>query len=247
MHLYETLLAAQTLTELHAAVRRSAWSLGFSSFHYGTHLATKPNGGKARFLFDGTEQKSDYVLSDYPDSWFQRYQSQNYIEIDPLVRHCSSSVLPVAWHRLPGGHSPRVRQMFDEAHEHRLIAGATFSILGRERESAIFSLACDGAGECEKRNIESRLPHGHMLLAYLHEATKRIVQPVEAPAFNLTARERECLTWVAAGKTSWEISQILRVAERTVIFHINNAGRKLDTANRTQAVARAVSWGLIQP
>ncbi|HJW04473.1 MAG TPA: LuxR family transcriptional regulator [Azospira sp.] len=246
MYLFENLLAAKSLTELHAAVRRSACSLGFSSFHYGTHLPIKTNGGKARFLFDGTEQKSDYVLSDYPESWFQRYQEQNYIEIDPLVRHCSSSILPIAWHRLPCAHSRRVRQIFDEAREHRLIAGATFSILGRDRESAIFSLTCDGAGQCEKRNIESRLPHGHMLLAYLHEATKRIVQP-DSASFNLTARERECLTWVAVGKTSWEISQILRIAERTVIFHINNAARKLDTTNRTQAVARAMTCGLIHP
>lgn len=247
MHLYESLLAAENLAELHAAVRHSAGALGFSSFHYGAHLAVRADGGKARFLFDGTEQKSEYVLSDYPDSWFQRYQEQNYIEIDPLVRHCSSSILPIPWHRLPAGDSPRARQLFDEAQGYGLGAGASFSILGKGRELAIFSLVSDGAGDSERRNIEARLPQGYMLLAYLHEATKRLVQSADDAAVSLTARECECLTWVSIGKTSWEISQILCVAERTVIFHINNAVRKLGTANRTQAVAKAVSYGLIHP
>jgi hypothetical protein len=43
---------------------------------------------------------------------------------------------------------------------------------------------------------------------------------------SLTQRERECLTWVAAGKSSWEISRIMAISERTVNFHIGNTKRK---------------------
>ncbi|MBX2881042.1 MAG: LuxR C-terminal-related transcriptional regulator, partial [Granulosicoccus sp.] len=35
----------------------------------------------------------------------------------------------------------------------------------------------------------------------------------------LSAREAECLTWTAKGKTSWEIAVILGIAESTVSFH----------------------------
>ena len=43
----------------------------------------------------------------------------------------------------------------------------------------------------------------------------------------LTARELECMRWVAAGKTDAEIGNILSVSEATIKFHINGARRKL--------------------
>ena len=63
----------------------------------------------------------------------------------------------------------------------------------------------------------------------------------------LTERQRECLKWVRAGKTSWEISTILRISERTVIFHISAACRRLGVQTRAQAVVEAVVQGLIAP
>ncbi|WP_397417835.1 LuxR C-terminal-related transcriptional regulator [Phenylobacterium sp.] len=54
----------------------------------------------------------------------------------------------------------------------------------------------------------------------------------------LTARERGVLTWVAEGKSDWEIGMILGLSETTVRFHVDNARRKLGAANRTHAVAR---------
>jgi len=62
---------------------------------------------------------------------------------------------------------------------------------------------------------------------------------------HLTERERDCLKWTADGKTAWEIGQILRIAERTAIFHINKATQKLNAVNKTQATARAIVLKLI--
>jgi DNA-binding CsgD family transcriptional regulator len=61
----------------------------------------------------------------------------------------------------------------------------------------------------------------------------------------LTARERECLQWCAEGKSSADVGEILGIAERTVNWHIDNAIRKMNCVNRVQAVAKAVSLGLI--
>ncbi|MGD8937457.1 MAG: helix-turn-helix transcriptional regulator, partial [Thiogranum sp.] len=49
------------------------------------------------------------------------------------------------------------------------------------------------------------------------------------------------------GKTTWETSRILRISERTVTFHLQNVQGKLGVSNRQQAVARAVSLGIIEP
>ena len=64
---------------------------------------------------------------------------------------------------------------------------------------------------------------------------------------DLSDREVEALTWVARGKTSAEIAQILGLSKRTVDFHIDNAREKLGAATRTQAVMKAADGGLIEP
>jgi DNA-binding response OmpR family regulator len=63
----------------------------------------------------------------------------------------------------------------------------------------------------------------------------------------LNDREVETLTWVARGKTSAEIAQILGLTKRTVDFHIDNARTKLGAATRTQAVIKAATGRLIDP
>lgn len=61
----------------------------------------------------------------------------------------------------------------------------------------------------------------------------------------LTDRERDALAWVAEGKSDWETSMILGVAEATVRFHVDNARKKLGAANRAQAVARLAAARLL--
>jgi DNA-binding NarL/FixJ family response regulator len=63
----------------------------------------------------------------------------------------------------------------------------------------------------------------------------------------LNDREVEVLTWVARGKTSSEIAQIVGLTKRTVDFHIDNARAKLGAATRTEAVIKANSGRLIEP
>ena len=64
---------------------------------------------------------------------------------------------------------------------------------------------------------------------------------------DLNDREVEALTWVARGKTSAEIAQILALSKRTIDFHIDNARSKLGAATRTEAVIKAADGGLIEP
>jgi DNA-binding NarL/FixJ family response regulator len=64
---------------------------------------------------------------------------------------------------------------------------------------------------------------------------------------DLNDREVEVLTWVARGKTSAEIAQILGLTKRTVDFHTDNARAKLGAATRTEAAIKAASGRLIEP
>ncbi len=63
----------------------------------------------------------------------------------------------------------------------------------------------------------------------------------------LNDREVEVLTWVARGKTSLEIAQILGLTKRTVDFHTDNARAKLNAKTRTEAAIKAAGGRLIEP
>lgn len=56
------------------------------------------------------------------------------------------------------------------------------------------------------------------------------------PAISLTSREAEIARWMAAGKSDWEIGQILRISSKTVNFHAENIKRKCGVATRVQAI-----------
>lgn len=80
--------------------------------------------------------------------------------------------------------------------------------------------------------------------AVLMERTAVLAAPGDAvPEF--TQRERDCLAYVAMGKSDWDISVILGVSRTTVRFHVDNARRKLNATTRTQAVARMAALGLL--
>ena len=55
----------------------------------------------------------------------------------------------------------------------------------------------------------------------------------------LTSRQRECLHWVGAGKSDWEIGEILGISETTVHTHVENAKRLYKVPTRIQAVVEA--------
>ncbi len=63
----------------------------------------------------------------------------------------------------------------------------------------------------------------------------------------LNDREIEALTWVARGKTSAQIADLLGLSKRTVDFHLDNARIKLDASTRTQAAIKAAIGKLIEP
>ena len=63
----------------------------------------------------------------------------------------------------------------------------------------------------------------------------------------LNDREIEVLTWVARGKTSIEVADLIGLSKRTVDFHLDNARIKLGAATRTEAAIKAAIGKLIEP
>jgi DNA-binding NarL/FixJ family response regulator len=75
-----------------------------------------------------------------------------------------------------------------------------------------------------------------------------LVRQVRSPApAALSAREAQVLRLVAEGRTNAEIGRALFISEATVKTHLLRAFNKLDVADRTAAVTRAMSLGMLEP
>ena len=69
----------------------------------------------------------------------------------------------------------------------------------------------------------------------------------EIEAIGLSMRECECLLWLANGYRVDRIAEKLGITNATVNLHFANAKKKLQSATREQALARAISFGIITP
>lgn len=237
LELFESLLGCQSVEELHATTARIAKRLGFEHFIYGVNVnvsLTRPY---------------QFFLSGYPKEWWKHYTDSDYKKIDPIVRHAAEKVIPVIWDKQLGS-TPSAAKFMGEAKEFGLANGASFPVHGRRGEFSALNLATSRDSREAKQDIVAAMGKAQLLACYVHEAVQRIVLskgPLPVQKINLTEREKECLLWAADGKTSWEISQIVKISEHTVVFHLRNVVRKMGVTNRRQAVARAVSMGLMAP
>ena len=229
----EALLACTTPDELRRAVGEYVKRLGFDSWVY----AANPNGQNA----------SPYVLSAYPAAWLKRYIEKGYLGIDPVVAHCREHTTPLVWTADGpiGERNRRCPSFFHDAADFGLKAGISTPVHGLGCQWGLLSVA--GTGERPDRRTQLHQIAGVQLLAtFTHEVGHRFATTPQAGAHvHLTARELECLRWAAEGKTGWEIGRLLGISERTVVFHVENAARKLGVFGRRQAVARAIALQLI--
>jgi len=115
--------------------------------------------------------------------------------------------------------------------------GREIAILGYTRSLPLAGdTEAEGAPSCAELKTLGDYFHSHMLRRNGIDTADALV---------ISARELDCLRWVAAGKSAWEASVILGISERTVRFHLNSAREKLNCTTTTQAVAKVVAQQLI--
>lgn len=79
----------------------------------------------------------------------------------------------------------------------------------------------------------------------LRQVQSRSDQAGASRAGELTPREIDVLRQLAQGQANKQIAVKLGISERTVKFHVSSIFRKLDAANRTEAVTIAAQRGII--
>jgi len=188
------------------------------------------------------------VLKGFPDPWLERYWENGYSTSDPVVAYCGQHIVPIQWHNLILEKSSLSAQVMNEARDFGLKSGISMPVHSPHGELGILSFTLNHQKPSSREVVNHALPYVQMLAGYVHEAVHRVLRLNDQEGQQrLTTREVECLRWAADGKTSWEISRLLNLTERTINFHLNNSMIKLDVCNRQHAVAKSVLLGLINP
>lgn len=187
------------------------------------------------------------ILSGYPSEWQARYAEQGYMGVDPTVSYCQNNLRPLIW---TVNHFKRAgcMEFFEEARDAGLSFGLSIPIHDATGAKAMVSLTRDQAFDEDPREAERLGKIGAILGNIAHFTYRRLIMPKIQGALSkkLTPNEITALRWVANGKTSWETGCIMHIAEPTVVFHLNNAMKKLNVVNRPQAIAAAFRLKLLE-
>lgn len=188
-----------------------------------------------------------YLRSNYSAQWLGIYDSSQLVSIDPTVAHCVMRSTPLIWE--PGVFAnKKQKEMYEEASSHGLRSGITLPFHGPNSEIGILCFVNDEKpGKRFEKEALQLMPALSMMRDFAFESSLRFanMSKQDAPP-KLTRRELECLKWCAAGKTSWEISQILGCSEAAINFHFSNLRRKFNASSRRQVVVKAIQLGLIR-
>jgi LuxR family quorum-sensing transcriptional regulator LasR len=188
-----------------------------------------------------------YLRSNYPSRWRDQYERENLRAADPTVEYCFKASAPFVW--MPQSFkTAEQRALYEEASTHGLKAGVTLPIHGAGGEIGMLTCVRDQAPEADfMQDLGHQLGQLTLLRDIAFDAMRQYMYappaPSEAPA--LTARELDCLQWMAAGKTAWEIGRILSISEAGVNFHIGNLRTKFGVSRRNDIVIKAIRLGLI--
>jgi LuxR family transcriptional activator of bioluminescence operon len=189
------------------------------------------------------------ILSNYPPAWLDIYFKQEKHKNDPVVAYMMNKHAPVEWSQLlqqSQFSSAQSQNLMLEAREYGLKNGLSIPIRSSSGKFAVFSLAIDDDSDEGRQKLNDVLPFAHTFGVNLFERQLNLLESKVIES-KLTNRETECLFWACEGKTAWEISQIIEITERTVLFHLNNSTKKLGATNRQHAVSLAMRYGVITP
>jgi len=189
----------------------------------------------------GKIKSHEIVNISYPDEWLNIYVTQKYYQIDPIVVENFSQFKLQYWADTYRINTPPKDFLFT-AEDFGLKKGYTYGARNlKGTEGSIFSLSSDYLERHDRTEVILTY-----LIPHLHQALSRILDPPSRKNKNfLSVRQREVLNWIKQGKSSWDISVILGISERTVKFHVGTIMQKFDVVTRTQAVAVALGQGLI--
>jgi LuxR family quorum-sensing system transcriptional regulator CciR len=227
--------AAKDLQELDLAMAAITRVIGCDYYAVGHHVAWGPNEPHA------------FRLQNYPAQWVDFYDSNRCRARDPVHRVSGRTQKPFLWREASDyieltGNDER---FMDLAGRNGLGDGFTVpsNVPGEFQGSCTFAVApgrtLNEDGLYLARLIGPDIFHAARKLVGMAQLVERM------ETSHLTERQRDCLLWIAAGKSDWETGVILGISEETVKQHINDACKRMGIRKRTLLLFLAFRNGAI--
>lgn len=185
-------------------------------------------------------------IHNYPDEWAQYHEEQDLGRSDPVHRACQLTATGFTWSELPRMMrlTPRDLSVLSAAAAQGIGEGFTVPahVPGELNGSCSFATA-PGV-----RLPADKLAMAQLVGAFAFEAARRLTRAregMECSAPHVSIRERECLVWIARGKSDSEIATILGISPETVHQYVKHVRATYDVVSRSQLVARALFAGTI--
>jgi DNA-binding CsgD family transcriptional regulator len=189
-------------------------------------------------------QRSVMNVVEWPMSWFSRYVETGLIENDPLLALLEKTGAAVTWDmiRARPNRGRHEKLLFDLAENFGWTQGFAIPIPRGGSRIGIVSL-------CGDRGAFSEVEIATLALAsvFYYERFRGLNagRAFPLPPSGLTPREIASLDLVARGATDRRIAAKLGISQATAHDHVENAKRKLVVKTRAEAIAVAVSLGIV--
>lgn len=232
---YQSILEARDHGEFRAAVVRFARQLGFETV-------------SAMTVIDHRVGDSEFItVNNTPSGYQEQFHDATEYRRDPVMQHCRRHSVPIVWDQTTYTEQG-VGDLWEEQARFGFCTGVAVALhLPQGRH---FHIGVDRDQPLPRdRSVLTRLVADLQLFAvHAQDSALRLfaLPSAESDARPmLSARELEALRWTLDGKTAWELGTILGISERTAVFHVQNAMRKLDCTTKHQAALKALRLGLI--
>jgi LuxR family quorum-sensing system transcriptional regulator CciR len=222
---------AKDMVALRTLIEEACLALGFDYFALVNHIRFgHPSAGHVR-------------LSNYPLDWLAIVRERDQ-RLDPVLRAAERAPSGFTWDRIESMMklTAEDRALLQEARDYGIGDGFT---VPNHIPGEVFGSSHFAVREGEPFPTGS-VPAAQALGNFAFEAARRLLAErtirseeyvVPAP---LSERQRECLLFVARGKSDSVIAQLLDIRPKTVNEHIEAAKRRYSVASRSQLLVRAL-------
>lgn len=220
---------APSMSELHGLIESAVRQLGFDYFAIVHHV-----------LF-GRPEDEHVRLTNYPLEWVGYVRELPKLT-DPVVRAAERMSSGFKWDQLDSllNVTPAEANYMRQAARHGIGQGYTVPnhVPGETFGSCSFSVR-DG-----RPFPEASISAAQALGSFAFEAARKLVRQRPGEIYfqpaPLSDRQRECLLFVARGKSDSVIADLLAIRPKTVNEHIEAAKRRYSVATRSQLLVRAL-------
>jgi LuxR family transcriptional activator of bioluminescence operon len=166
-----SIAAAQTTGDLAKRFEAVFASFGYDNYTY--LLLSQPNAVPPTAP---DASGNVFWLSNLPQAWVRHYDQQRYASIDPIIRECAVSRLPIRWTERYRAKTRTTaeRLVMDDAWENGIKRGLTIPLHGRD-EFGIISLHSGLNDDEFQKAAEHSKFEIQVIVQHFHEAARRLM------------------------------------------------------------------------